>query len=67
MCVEGDLVLKELPPVMPALSLRDGLLVWAVAISFGLVGGIVAGIFFVGYHLRAAAGAVRAVTRNRLT
>jgi hypothetical protein len=47
--------------------LRDSFLVWAVAIAFGLVGGIVAGIFFVGYHLRAAAGALRAVTRHRLT
>jgi hypothetical protein len=51
-------VLKEFPPVAPTLSLRDDLLVWVVAIAFGLIGGLVAGIFFVGYHLRAGVAAV---------
>ena len=59
-------MLKELPPVMPDLSLRDGLLVWAVAIAFGLVSGIVAGIFFVGYHVRAAAAALLSLARTRV-
>src|SRR5688500_5836813 len=57
--VAGGLVLKESSPVVPALSLRDGFLVWVVAIAFGIIGGIVAGLFFVGYHVRAAASALR--------
>ena len=56
-------MLKEFPPVTPALSLRDGLLVWVVAIAFGLIGGLVATIFFVGYHLRAGVTALFLSTR----
>ena len=55
-------MLKAVPPVVPALSLRDGVLVWTLAIAFGIVGGIVAGIFFVGYHFRAATRALRSST-----
>jgi hypothetical protein len=55
-------VLKDPPPVVPAPSLRDGVLVWILAIAFGIVGGIVAGIFFVGYHVRAATRGLRTST-----
>ena len=56
-------MLKEFPPVVPALSLRDGLLVWIVAIAFGIIGSLVAGLFFVGYHMRAGVAALwRATT-----
>ena len=55
-------MLKDPPPVVPELSLRDGVLVWVLAIAFGIVGGIVAGIFFVGYHVRAATSGLRTST-----
>jgi len=54
--------LKDLPPVVPALGLRDGVLVWTLAIAFGIIGGIVTSIFFVGYHFRAATSALRSST-----
>ena len=41
-------MLKDQPPVVPAL-----------AIAFGIVGGIVAGIFFVRYHFYEATSALR--------
>ena len=52
-------MLKDQPRVVPALSLRDGVLVWTLAIAFGIVGGIVAGIFFVRYHFYEATSALR--------
>jgi 7-keto-8-aminopelargonate synthetase-like enzyme len=55
-------VSKDPPPVGPALSLRDDVLVWTLAIAFGIVGGIVAGSFFVGYHFRSVTRGFRSST-----
>jgi len=56
---ERPAVLKDLPPAVPALSVRDGVLVWTLAIAFGIIGGIVAGLFFIGYHFRAVTRGLR--------
>ena len=53
---------NEISPVVPTLSLRDGFLVWILAIAFGIIGSLVAAIFFVGYHVRAAGAALRTST-----
>ena len=55
-------MLKDLPPVVPALSLRDGVLVWILAIAFGIIGAIVAGLYFVGYHVRTVTKGLRSST-----
>jgi hypothetical protein len=51
-------------PVVPALNLREGLLIWTLAIAFGIIGGIVASIYFIGYHFRAATRALRSTWRS---
>ena len=55
-------MLKDMPPVVPALSWRDGFLVWTLAVAFGIIGGIVAGIYFIGYHFRGATRTLRSST-----
>jgi hypothetical protein len=51
--------LKDIPPSLSALSWRDGFLIWSLAVAFGIIGGIVAGFYFIGYHLCAATKALR--------
>jgi len=51
-------------PAVPALSARDGFLVWTLAIAFGIIGGIVTGIYFIGYQFRAATGVLRSTMRS---
>jgi len=57
-------VLKDMSPAVPALSARDGFLVWTLAIAFGIIGGIVTGIYFIGYQFRAATGVLRSTMRS---
>ena len=57
-------MLKDMPPPLPALSWRDGFLIWTLAVAFGIIGGIVAGFYFIGYHFSAATKALRSSTRR---
>ena len=57
-------MLKDMSPVEPALNLREGLLIWTLAIAFGIIGGVVAGLYFIGYHFRAATRALRSTLRS---
>ena len=52
-------MLKDMPPPLPALSWRDGFLILSLAVAFGIIGGIVASFYFIGYHFRAATEALR--------
>jgi hypothetical protein len=57
--------LKDIAPSLSALSWRDGFLIWSLAVAFGIIGGIVAGFHFIGYHLCAATKALRWSGRDK--